>query len=52
MTLSVGVAQIEEAMMGQEELIEAADQALYRAKHGGRNQVAWQCGDEPQQMTA
>lgn len=38
LTISLGVAQLEPDMT-PEELIGAADQALYRAKQGGRNQV-------------
>ncbi|WP_157670930.1 diguanylate cyclase [Chitinibacter sp. FCG-7] len=37
-TFSAGVAQLEEGMSAQE-LIDAADQALYQAKAAGRNQI-------------
>jgi len=35
----VGVAVLESSQYGVSELIEAADQALYRAKQGGRNRI-------------
>lgn len=38
-TISIGVAQQTEDVQTFEELLERADQALYRAKNGGRNQV-------------
>ncbi|MCA1906044.1 MAG: sensor domain-containing diguanylate cyclase [Desulfarculus sp.] len=38
LTISLGAAQLEPGMT-PEELINAADRALYRAKQGGRNQV-------------
>lgn len=38
-TCSVGVGIMSEKISSAEELIEIADQALYRAKHNGRNRV-------------
>lgn len=47
LTISIGVATVETGIQSQnlteEEIILAADQALYRAKHSGRNRVeTWQ----------
>jgi diguanylate cyclase (GGDEF)-like protein len=39
MTVSCGVAALHEGIDGPEALLKAADEALYQAKHGGRNQV-------------
>lgn len=38
-TVSIGVAEVAPNRATPTEVIKAADQALYRAKHGGRNQV-------------
>jgi diguanylate cyclase (GGDEF)-like protein/PAS domain S-box-containing protein len=38
-TLSVGLAQLSEDLLSAEALITAADEALYRAKHNGRDRV-------------
>jgi two-component system cell cycle response regulator len=38
-TASFGVAQMEEGMQGPQELVEAADRALYQAKREGRDRV-------------
>jgi two-component system cell cycle response regulator len=40
-TVSIGLATLEEGMEEPEHLIKAADDALYRAKGAGRNQVCW-----------
>ena len=39
-TISLGVAAFDRECKSLEELLERADQALYRAKGGGRNRVA------------
>ena len=39
-TISMGVAQRDSDLGNPEEVIKAADQALYKAKKGGRNQIA------------
>ncbi len=38
-TVSIGVATFAGSMTSADELVAAADTALYRAKEGGRNQV-------------
>jgi diguanylate cyclase (GGDEF)-like protein len=38
-TLSIGVALFPQDGKEAQELIDRADQALYRAKHGGRNRI-------------
>jgi diguanylate cyclase (GGDEF)-like protein len=38
-TVSIGVAGSEGSDYGPEDIVPAADQALYRAKHAGRNRV-------------
>ncbi len=43
-TCSFGVAQFDPAMETAEALFEAADQALYRSKNGGRNRISIHSG--------
>jgi two-component system cell cycle response regulator len=40
-TLSLGVSQITAAMTSAKELLDSADQKLYRSKHEGRNRVTF-----------
>lgn len=47
LTVSIGVAQLTHEMDEPGQLLEAADQALYEAKKGGRNQVAVWDAPEP-----
>lgn len=48
LTISVGVAAVEEGWSGDnEQLVRAADQALYRAKTAGRNRVVSAGEEEP-----
>jgi len=39
LTISTGVAQQEPGMSGPDDLVQSADQALYAAKHSGKNSV-------------
>ncbi|OPZ05700.1 MAG: response regulator PleD [candidate division BRC1 bacterium ADurb.BinA364] len=39
-TISIGVAEPEAPGATPDDVLKAADQALYRAKHGGRNRVS------------
>jgi len=39
-TISIGVAERDDGLTTPEDVIKAADKALYRAKHKGRNQVS------------
>jgi diguanylate cyclase (GGDEF)-like protein len=38
-TVSIGVAETEDTAASADEIVRAADEALYRAKQGGRNQI-------------
>ncbi len=40
MTISIGIAERGERLVTPDDVLQAADQALYRAKHKGRNQVS------------
>ncbi|MCE5230554.1 GGDEF domain-containing protein [bacterium] len=44
-TISLGIAQLEAGITSVEELIRAADRALYQAKAEGRNCTCWTSGD-------
>lgn len=47
LTISVGVASLEDGMSTPEDLIERADAALYRSKSNGRNKVTMHDGTPP-----
>jgi diguanylate cyclase (GGDEF)-like protein len=48
LTISLGVAEATLGMSGIDALLRAADEALYRAKHEGRNRlVAWSAPPQP-----
>ncbi|MFZ6029436.1 MAG: diguanylate cyclase [Chloroflexota bacterium] len=50
-TISLGVAELDDDCPDFETLIDRADQALYHAKHSGRNRVAiWQPDDEAEEV--
>jgi diguanylate cyclase (GGDEF)-like protein len=38
-TVSIGLADNDGSDRSPEEIVQAADQALYRAKHAGRNRI-------------
>lgn len=50
-SISVGVATRTPDMESPEDLIRAADEGVYLAKRGGRNQVAFAAGWSPQDLT-
>ena len=45
LTVSVGGATLSDSAESAAQLLDAADGQLYRAKHGGRNRVAWRQPD-------
>jgi diguanylate cyclase (GGDEF)-like protein len=47
LTISVGVAGLEDGMAREDDLVQSADQALYRAKERGRNRLAVASWDQP-----
>jgi diguanylate cyclase (GGDEF)-like protein len=44
-TISIGLADYQRSMESADELIEAADAALYRAKQAGRNRIEVERGN-------
>ena len=46
LTVSIGVASFADSSNDEESLVKLADQNLYRAKHGGRNQVVAELADD------
>jgi diguanylate cyclase (GGDEF)-like protein len=51
-TVSIGVSYCPEDGQSADELIQAADEALYRAKQGGRNKVAAAAASREQRMSS
>ena len=48
-TISMGIAEFPSDAKNRQQLIEHADQALYEAKHAGKNKVCvYRCGSPPQ----
>ena len=39
MTVSIGAAEANDKLVTPEQVLKAADKALYRAKRGGRNRI-------------
>lgn len=41
LSVSLGIASLEEEMVRPEQMIQATDRALYQAKAAGRNCICW-----------
>jgi diguanylate cyclase (GGDEF)-like protein len=52
LTVSLGVAAVDGEITLADDLIERADEALYRSKSGGRNQVTTHAGSGPERHEA
>jgi diguanylate cyclase (GGDEF)-like protein len=46
-TISIGIAEVDDATNSHETWIEHADSALYRSKEGGRNKTSLHVKSEP-----